>query len=129
MVEVGFTSITVKWEPIPEGSLTSVLTGYCLRYRKLSDSEFKNSTVYFLQHQIKFTGLENDTLYSIQVAADTDSGVGVYSQEIITQTKQCMMIMFNFKITLYLIFIHNIYIHIHIHAALAFQIILVVLHV
>ena len=143
MAEVGLTSVTVKWKPIPEGSRNGALTRYLVRYKKFSDNEFKYLSTASTVFEGQLTDVEKDTFYSIQVAGTTFSGVGVYSHEIITRTKKCMLIIliYNLQLHVYpIIIIFNAFWFVNIIyliylfanlfcAVLAFQMILVVLHV
>ena len=91
VVERKLTSITVKWQPIPENLTNGNLTGYKIRYRKYLGGDFayltKNWTSKSLP-QAKITDLEKSTAYDISIAGYTDAGTGPFSQAISVKTKQ-----------------------------------------
>ena len=91
LVEIGLTSITVKWQPIPPGS-TNGLLGYRLKYKKyFQHGEYSYLDTASDELQANITKLEMDTVYSIQVAGVVFSGFGDFADEIIVQTKTCKL--------------------------------------
>lgn len=85
---MGLSSITVKWDPVPQGSRNGLLIGYQVKYRQIfsnrSDGEVKS--LFKMRHTATLTELEKDTVYSIEVAGVTQAGTGVYSEPVTAQT-------------------------------------------
>lgn len=95
VIERSPTSITVKWQPIPENVTNGKLSGYKIRYRKfliISSGVYAYLTTNWSLNslpQAKITDLENSTLYQISIAGYTDGGIGPYSDIITVKTKKC----------------------------------------
>ena len=92
---MGLSSITVKWEPVPQGSRNGLLMGYQVRYRKSfsngSDGGIK--TIFWRQpaNEITLFHLDKASLYSIEVAGRTSAGIGVYSEPVTAKTGTCKL--------------------------------------
>lgn len=86
MVTNGFTSITVKWQPLssPPGQVSE----YRIKYKKHGGSKYNYFKVDQAQSEAEITGLERNTAYEIRVAGYYIMyGVGPYSKELILHTK------------------------------------------
>ena len=87
---MGLSSITVKWEPVPQGSQYTVLTGYRVRYRQTfsngSDGEIQIISQMGLATKATLIGLEEASVYRIEVAWETSAGPGVYSEPVTAKT-------------------------------------------
>lgn len=95
VVERRLTSITVKWQPIPENSSNGYLFGYKIRYKKVFGGKYAYLTANWSSGpliQAKITDLENSTLYEIRIAGYTDEGTGPYSGRITVKTRQCKLL-------------------------------------
>ena len=76
---VNSTTITVQWEPVePCADQNGVITGYSVRY----GSEIVSVSGDSSGGMTTITGLSPSTTYSIQVAAETSAGTGVYSSAV-----------------------------------------------
>ena len=99
MVKTGKTSITVKWQHIPEGSRNGVLVGYKIKYKKLDGGEIMYLTTDSqIKSQAKITNLERGSAYEIKVAGYTGAGTGPYSDAETQSTKYCKL----FRINVYI---------------------------
>lgn len=88
MVTSGFTSITVKWQPLssPPGQVS--VSEYRVKYKKHGGSKYNYFKVDQAQSEAEITGLERNTAYEIRVAGYYIMyGVGPYSKELILHTK------------------------------------------
>ena len=73
------TAITVQWGPVePCDQQNGVITGYSVRYGEVGTSE----TVEMASGESMTTvsGLTKETVYTVEVAAETSGGTGVYSE-------------------------------------------------
>ncbi|XP_067293294.1 neogenin isoform X3 [Pseudorasbora parva] len=79
------TSIMVRWQPPPPGTLNGELTGYKLRYRKglrRADAiEISTSQLFQL-----IDGLEKGKVYTVRVSATTVNGTGPTTEWIAAET-------------------------------------------
>ncbi|XP_052453323.1 neogenin isoform X6 [Carassius gibelio] len=79
------TSIMVRWQPPPPGTLNGELTGYKLRYRKglrRADAvEISTTQLYQL-----IDGLEKGKVYTVRVSASTVNGTGPTTEWIAAET-------------------------------------------
>ena len=78
---VSSTSIKVRWGPMDCIHRNGEITGYTVRYRKEGDGErqrplFGDSS----GGMTTLIGLTKQTVYTVEVAARTIAGTGVYSQ-------------------------------------------------
>ena len=79
VTDVDSTAITVKWGPVePCADQNGAITGYSVRYGSETVSVSGDSS----GGMTTITGLSPSTTYSIQVAAETGGGVGVYSSAV-----------------------------------------------
>ena len=84
-------SIVVEWKPVPVGYENGIIKGYTLVHR-VKDSEKSMSMAddsIYSKNIAVLSGLEFDTLYSIRVAAFTNTGFGNFSEPIEVRTKIC----------------------------------------
>ncbi|KAI2648624.1 hypothetical protein H4Q32_018773 [Labeo rohita] len=79
------TSITVRWQPPPPGTLNGELTGYKLRYRKglRRADTIEISTTQLFQ---LIDGLEKGKVYTVRVSATTVNGTGPTTEWIAAET-------------------------------------------
>uniref|UniRef100_A0A8C1JJ51 Neogenin 1 n=1 Tax=Cyprinus carpio TaxID=7962 RepID=A0A8C1JJ51_CYPCA len=79
------TSIMVRWQPPPAGTLNGELTGYRLRYRKglrrADAAEISTSQLFQL-----IEGLEKGKVYTVRVSASTVNGSGPTTEWIAAET-------------------------------------------
>ena len=79
------TSVTVQWGPVE--SCVQNITGYSVRY-----GEVGNITVVEMVSEdssggmTTISGLTKETVYTVEVAAETSAGTGVYSHPLIFTT-------------------------------------------
>lgn len=87
---MGLSSITVKWEPIPGGSLNGRLVRYRVRYRHTfsngSDGEIQTLFRVPSATHATLTELEKAFIYMIEVAGETSAGIGVFSAPVTAKT-------------------------------------------
>ena len=86
VVYVDSSSIIVEWGPVPTGAENGVIQGYLVKYGE-PDSDMRNNTVG--DFTAVLSDAQENTLYTIQVAAYTSMGVGRFSERISTRTKIC----------------------------------------
>uniref|UniRef100_A0A8C1NRZ6 Neogenin 1 n=1 Tax=Cyprinus carpio TaxID=7962 RepID=A0A8C1NRZ6_CYPCA len=79
------TSIMVRWQPPPPGTLNGELTGYKLRYRKglRRADAIEISTTQLFQ---LIDGLEKGKVYTVRVSASTVNGTGPTTEWIAAET-------------------------------------------
>ena len=76
VTDVNSTTITVQWGPVePCNQQNGAIISYSVRYGSETVSVSGDS-------MITITGLTPSTTYSIQVAAETNGGTGVYSSAV-----------------------------------------------
>ncbi|TRY91464.1 hypothetical protein DNTS_027213 [Danionella cerebrum] len=81
------TSIMVRWQPPPAGTLNGELTGYRLRFRKgLKRAEAVEIST--LQTSQLLDGLERGKVYTVRVSASTINGSGPATEWIAAETFQ-----------------------------------------
>lgn len=87
---VGVSSITVKWEPVPQGSQNGKLKGYQVRYRQTfsngSDGKVKTQFWSSPATNVTLTNLAKASVYKIEVAGKTLVGIGNYSEPVTAKT-------------------------------------------
>ena len=95
MQSVGLSSITVKWEAVP---FDGILKGYQVRYRQIfsngSDGEIKTLFQEGSATNATLIGLEKASTYRIEVAAETFSGIGNYSEPVVAMTCKFKTVIF-----------------------------------
>ena len=74
------TSITVQWGPVECRHQNGEIIGYWVRYGEEGSSEVQMVSGDSSGGITTITGLTGETLYTVQVAAVTSAGTGVYSQ-------------------------------------------------
>ena len=84
VTDVTSTTITVQWGPVePCADQNGAITGYSVRYGSETVSVSGDSS----GGMTTITGLSPSTTYSIQVAAETSAGTGVYSSTVDQMTE------------------------------------------
>ena len=87
---MGLTSITVKWEPIPQDSRNSRLKGYRVRYQQTFSNGFYGDvkSELWMRSATRATleDLEKDSVYRIEIAGETNLGIGLYSEPVTAKT-------------------------------------------
>ena len=82
----------MKWEPVPKDSLNGPLKGYQVRYRQTysngSDGEIKTGSWFKFATEATLVDLEKDSVYKIEVAGETNAGIGVYSEPVTAKTRK-----------------------------------------
>ena len=81
------TNVTVQWGPVE--SCVEDITGYSVRYGEVGTSE--RTVVEMVSGDSSggmttISGLTKETVYTVEVAAETSAGTGVYSDPVIFQT-------------------------------------------
>ena len=85
-----FSSVTVLWGPVePCIDQNGAITGYSVRYGEVGTSE--RTVVEMVSGDSNggmttISGLTKETVYTVEVAAETSAGTGVYSEPLIFQT-------------------------------------------
>ena len=82
------TAITVQWGPVkPCDQQNGAITGYSVRYGEVGTSEGERR-VEMASGNSKTTvsRLTKETVYTVEVAAETSSGTGVYSEPLTIET-------------------------------------------
>ena len=74
------TSMTVQWGPVECRHQNGEITCYWVRYGEEGSSEVQMVSGDSSGGMTTITGLNRETLYTVQVAAVTSAGTGVYSQ-------------------------------------------------
>ena len=84
------TSITVQWGPVECRHQNGEITGYWVRYGEEGSSEEARSVQMVSGDSsggmTTVSGLTKETVYTVQVAAVTSSGTGIYSDPLTIQT-------------------------------------------
>ena len=84
------TAISVQWGPVePCVDQNGPITGYSVRYGEMGSGSTQNKTVSGEDSRmttISESGLTKETVYTVEVAADTRAGTGVYSLPLTIQT-------------------------------------------
>ena len=83
------TSISVMWGPVSCLSRNGEITGYSLRYREIGS--LTEGAVQVISGNVTggmmvTSGLISDRVYTVEVAAVTSAGTGVYSHPLIFET-------------------------------------------
>ena len=80
-------SLRIEWAAPPSQDRNGVITGYTLQYKKSSASSY--STISSLTVTLaSLTSLNEFTEYQIRVAAATSSGIGPFSDIVVTTTEE-----------------------------------------
>ena len=81
------TAISVQWGPVvPCADQNGPITGYSVRYGEMESGSTQNKTVSGNSMMTTISGLTKETVYTVEVAAETSAGTGVYSLPLIIQT-------------------------------------------
>ena len=83
-----FTAITVQWGPVePCDQQNGAITGYLVRYGEVGTSEGERRVeIVSGNSMITVSGLTKETVYTVEVAAETSGGTGVYSEPLTIET-------------------------------------------
>ncbi|XP_064245522.1 neogenin isoform X7 [Passer domesticus] len=79
-------SILLQWQPPPAGTQSGQITGYKIRYRKVSRKSDVTESVGGTQLSQLIEGLERGTEYSFRVAAMTINGTGPATEWVSAET-------------------------------------------
>ena len=82
------TAISVQWGPVePCADRNGVITGYSVRYGEMGSGSTQNKTVSGEDSiMTTISGLTKETVFTVEVAAETRAGTGVYRFPLIIQT-------------------------------------------
>ena len=91
-VRLSAEAILLSWEPMPTDTTQGALIGYSVRYRPTTaiakrDTNQGYTTTITTETQITITTLNPTSAYMVGVAAVTQAGIGVYSQN--TVEREC----------------------------------------
>ena len=79
------TAISVQWGPVePCADQNGPITCYSVRYGEMGSGSTQTKTVSGEDSTI--SGLTKETVYTVEVAAETRAGTGVYSLSLTIQT-------------------------------------------
>ena len=81
------TAISVQWGPVePCADQNGPITGYSVRYGEMGSGSTQNKTVSGESRMTTISELTKETVYTVEVAAETRAGTGVYSLPLTIQT-------------------------------------------
>ena len=84
------TAISVQWGPVePCADQNGPITGYSVRYGEMGSGSTQAEAVSGVDSRmttISESGLTKETVYTVEVAANTRAGTGVYSLPLTIQT-------------------------------------------
>ena len=82
------TAITIQWGPVePCDQQNGAITGYSVRYGEMGTSEGERRVGMASGDSMTIvSGLTKETVYTVEVAAVTSSGTGVYSEPLTIET-------------------------------------------
>ena len=90
------TTLTVQWGPVePCIHRNGDITGYSVRYGEVETSEGERSVQKTSGDTMTtVSGLTKETVYTVEVAAETSAGTGVYSEPLTIETpdSECLFI-------------------------------------
>ena len=91
------SSVTVQWGPLE--SCAQNIIGYSVRYGEMGTSE--GTVVEMIsgdssRGMTTISGLTKETVYTVEVAAETSAGTGVYSHPMIFQTPDSEISLHNY---------------------------------
>ena len=90
------TTLTVQWGPVePCIHRNGDITGYSVRYGEVETSEGERSVQMTSGDTMTtVSGLTKETVYTVEVAAETSAGTGVYSEPLTIETpdSECVFI-------------------------------------
>ena len=86
--EVTSSSITAQWWTVPCIHRNGAITGYSVRYGEVGigegDRKFSGDSS---GRMYTITGLSTGSVYTVEVAAKTSAGTGIYSRQISSNSK------------------------------------------
>ena len=81
------TAISVQWGPVePCADQNGPITGYSVRYGEMGSGSTQNKTVSGDSRMATISELTKETVYTVEVAAETRASTGVYSLPLTIQT-------------------------------------------
>ena len=81
------TAISVQWGPVePCADQNGPITGYSVRYGVMESGSRQAEAVSGDSRITKISELTKETMYTVEVAAETSAGTGVYSHPLTIQT-------------------------------------------
>jgi chitodextrinase len=80
------TSITVQWGAVECRHQNGEITSYWVRYGEEGSSEVEMVSGDSSGGMTRVSGLTKETVYTVQVAAVTSAGTGIYSDPLTIQT-------------------------------------------
>ena len=90
------TAISVQWGPVePCADQNGPITGYSVRYGEMGSGTTQNKTVSVEDSRMStISELTKETVYTVEVAAETRAGTGVYSLPLTIQTpdSECVVL-------------------------------------
>ena len=90
LLAVGVSTITLKWDPIPQSSQNARVVGYHVKYQQTfsnrSNGEIKIMSMMGLFTKANLSELEMASIYKIEVAGETTVGTGAYSEPVTAMT-------------------------------------------
>ena len=84
--------IRIQWEPVDCKHRNGDITGYRVRYGEKGSSEGERNTTFTSGGMTTLSGLTRGTLYTVEVAAVTRGGTGIYSKPLILATPKSKLI-------------------------------------
>ena len=91
-VRLSAEAILLSWEPMATDTTQGTLIGYSVRYRPITDVAKRDTNQGYTitstkETQITISSLDPTSAYMVGVAAATQAGIGVYSQN--TVGREC----------------------------------------
>ena len=89
-------AISVQWGPVvPCVDQNGPITGYTVRYGEMRNGTTQNKTVSGDSRMATISELTKETVYTVEVAAETRAGTGVYSLPLTIQTpdSECVIVL------------------------------------
>ena len=91
------TAIFVQWGPVePCADQNGPITGYSVRYGEMGSESTQNKAVSGEDSRMAtISELTKETVYTVEVAAETRAGTGVYSLPLTIQTpdSECVIVL------------------------------------
>ena len=91
------TTISVQWGPVePCADQNGPITGYSVRYGEIGSGNTQNKAVSGDSGMTTISELTKETVYTVEVAAETRAGTGVYSLPLTIQNpdSECVPVRF-----------------------------------
>ena len=90
------TAITVQWGSVePCVHQNGAITGYSVRYGEVGTSEVERRVEIVTGDSMStVSGLTKETVYTVEVAAETSCGTGVYSEPLTIETPESECVIF-----------------------------------